>query len=59
MPLIKIKSGMWNNFNTKQLQALPIQNGDICRAHFENLYKDIPVNLINSDQWIIKKNSKH
>ena len=24
---------MWNNFNTKQPQALPIQNSDIWRAH--------------------------
>ena len=45
---------MWNNFNTKQPQALPIQNSDIWRAHFENLYKDIPINLINSNQCIIK-----
>lgn len=28
---------MWNNFNTKQPQALPIQYGDIWRAHFEKL----------------------
>ena len=31
---------MWNNVNTKQPQALPIQSGDIWRAHFENLYKE-------------------
>ena len=43
---------MYNNFNTKQAQALPIQNGDIWRAHFENLYKDIP---INSDQNTINE----
>lgn len=35
---------MWNNFNSKQPQALPIQNGEIWRAHFENLNKDIPIN---------------
>ena len=45
---------MWNNFNTKQL-ILPIQNYDISRAHFENLYKDIPINQINSDQCIIQE----
>ena len=42
---------IWNKFNTKQ-QILPIQNGDIWGAHFENLYKDIPINQINSDQHI-------
>lgn len=47
---------MWNNFNTKEPHALPIQNGDIWRAHFESLYKDIPINVINSDQQIIKEN---
>ena len=36
---------MWNKFNIKQ-QTLLIQNGDIWRAHFENLYKDIPINQI-------------
>ena len=46
---------MRNKFNIKQ-QTLPIQNGDIWRAHFENLYKDIPINQINSDQCIIQEN---
>ena len=46
---------MWNNFNANKTQALPIQNGDIWRAHFENLYKDIPINQMNSDQCIIKE----
>ena len=46
---------MWNNFNTKKPQALPIQNGDIWRAHFESLYKDIPINQMISDQCIIKE----
>ena len=49
---------MWNNFNTKQL-ILPIQNYDISRAHFENLYKDIPINQINSDQRIIIQEKFH
>ena len=45
---------MWNKFNTKQ-QTLPIQKGDILREHFENLYNDIPINQIKSDQCIIKE----
>ena len=45
---------MWNKFNTKQ-QTLPIQNGDIWRAHFENLYKDITTNQISTDQCIIQE----
>ena len=39
----------------KKQQTLPIQNGDIERSHFENLYKDIPINQINSDQHIIQE----
>ena len=49
---------MWNKFSIKQ-QTLPIQNGDIWRAHFENLYKDIPINQINSDQRIIIQEKFH
>ncbi len=30
-----INSRTWNDFNTKQPQALPIQNGDIWRAHLK------------------------
>nr|WPH61295.1 reverse transcriptase [Somniosus microcephalus] len=41
---------MWNNLSTTQLQALPIQDGDIWRTHFENLYKDIPINETNPSQ---------
>ena len=45
---------IWNNVNTKQPQALPIQNSNIWKAHFEKLYAEKPINLINSDQCIIK-----
>ena len=45
---------MWNKFNIKQ-QTLPIKKGDIWRAHFENQYKDIPINQMNSDQHIIQE----
>ena len=46
---------MWNKFNTKLQQTLPIQNGDIWKAHFENLYKDIPIKQIRPEQNIIKE----
>ena len=45
---------MWNKFNIKQ-QTLPIQNGYIWRAHLENLYRDKPINQINSDQRSIQE----
>ena len=45
---------MWNKFNTKQ-QTSPIKIGDIWTAHFENLYKDIPINHIISYQSIIQE----
>ena len=49
---------MWNKFNIKQ-QTLPFQNGDGLRAQFENVFKEIQVNQINSDQHVIQENSKH
>lgn len=39
-----------NNFHKRQPHELPIQKSDIWRAHFEDLYIAIPINLINSCQ---------
>jgi len=46
---------MWNKFNTKPQQALPIQNGDIWKTHFENLYKYIPIKQIRPEQNFVKE----
>lgn len=38
-----------------QPQALPIHTADIWRAHLGNVYKDLPINQINSQQYNMKE----
>ena len=44
---------MWNNLSTTKPQDIPIQNSDIWKKHFENLYKEISQKDVNSNHNLV------